>query len=159
MTSGFPRRLRALVWKEVIQIRRDSSSILIAFILPVILLFIFGYGVSLDTKDIRIGLVTEEPSAMTSSLADSFRGSRSFLVGEDRDRREYEEALVRGRVRGIIVIPADFTRNMAAGRETAIQVLVDGTDPNTAKFVQNYARGAVAAWAGMRHAEREAPPA
>lgn len=153
------RRIRALIRKETRQIVRDPSSILIAFILPMILLFLFGYGVSLDTKDVRIGLVIEDPTPLTSSLADSFRGSHYFNVREGRDRRDFTDDLIRGRIRGIIVIPAPFSDDLAAGHPSRIQVLVDGTDPNTAKFVQNYAQGAVASWGALLQADQAlAPP-
>lgn len=102
------RRFAALVRKESYQIVRDPSSILIAFVLPMILLFLFGYGVSLDTTQTRIGLVVEEEAPLTRDLAAGFQASRYFLVTVGRDRRDFEEDLVLGRVRGIIVIPAGF---------------------------------------------------
>jgi ABC-2 type transport system permease protein len=147
------RRFAALVRKESFQIARDPSSILIAFVLPIILLFLFGYGVSLDTKLTRVGLVMEETTPLTGDLAASFRASRYFSVVSGRDRRQFEEELVLSRIRGIIVIPADFTTNYMAGNRPQLQVIVDGSDPNTANFVQNYAQGAVANWQLQRQAE------
>ena len=152
------RRIRTLIRKETLQIVRDPSSIIIAFVLPLVLLFLFGYGVSLDTKDVRIGLVIESPSPLATTLADGFRGSRYFNVSEGRDRRDFTEQLVRGDIRGIIVIPATFSRDLAAGRPATLQVLVDGTDPNTAKFVQNYAQGVVAVWQAQQSADSAASP-
>ncbi|MBD9651232.1 ABC transporter permease (plasmid) [Ensifer sp. PDNC004] len=144
------RRFAALVLKESYQIVRDPSSILIAFVLPMILLFLFGYGVSLDTTQTRIGLVVEEEAPLTRDLAAGFQASRYFLVTVGRDRRDFEEDLVLGRVRGIIVIPAGFMADYAAGRHPNVQVLVDGSDPNTANFVQNYAQATVANWERQR---------
>ncbi|WP_043613374.1 ABC transporter permease [Ensifer sp. ZNC0028] len=144
------RRFAALVRKESYQIVRDPSSILIAFVLPLILLFLFGYGVSLDTTQTRIGLVVEEEAPLTRDLAAGFQASRYFLVTVGRDRRDFEEDLVLGRVRGIIVIPAGFMAHYAAGRHPNVQVLVDGSDPNTANFVQNYAQATVANWERQR---------
>lgn len=144
------RRFAALVRKESYQIVRDPSSILIAFVLPMILLFLFGYGVSLDTTQTRIGLVVEEEAPLTRDLAAGFQASRYFLVTVGRDRRDFEEDLVLGRVRGIIVIPAGFMADYAAGRHPNVQVLVDGSDPNTANFVQNYAQATVANWERQR---------
>ena len=154
------RRFAALVRKESYQIIRDPSSILIAFVLPMILLFLFGYGVSLDTTQTRVGLVIEEEAPLTRDLAAGFQASRYFKVTVGRDRREFEEDLVLGRVRGIVVIPAGFTADHAAGRHPALQVLVDGSDPNTANFVQNYVQGAVANWERQRQSETVAagPP-
>lgn len=147
------RRFAALVRKETFQIIRDPSSILIAFVLPLILLFLFGYGVSLDATRTRIGLVVEATTPTAEDLAASFRASRYFSVTDGRDRRHFEDDLVVGRIRGIIVIPATFTREHAGRDDPLIQVIVDGSDPNTANFVQNYAQGVVATWAAMRTAE------
>ncbi|MDL2409376.1 ABC transporter permease [Rhizobium calliandrae] len=147
------RRFVALVRKESFQIMRDPSSILIAFVLPIILLFLFGYGVSLDTQLTRVGLVMEETTPLTADLAASFSASRYFSVVSGRDRRQFEGDLVLSRVRGIIVIPANFTANYMAGNRPQLQVIVDGSDPNTANFVQNYAQGAVTNWQRQRQAE------
>ncbi|OBY08309.1 hypothetical protein BAE36_05765 [Rhizobium leguminosarum bv. trifolii] len=152
-SSGRLRRLSALVRKESLQAIRDPSSILIAFVLPLILLFLFGYGVSLDTTRTRIGLVTEDMTPLTQDLSASFQASRYFDVAMGRDRRLFEEDLVLGKVRGIVVIPADFPPRYPAGNRPDIQVIVDGSDPNTANFVQNYAQGAVANWERQRQAD------
>ena len=149
-SSGSVRRLAALVRKETYQIVRDPSSILIAFVLPLILLFLFGYGVSLDATRTRIGVAVESMSPLTQGLAASFQASRYFDVRLGRDRRDFEEALVVGEVRGIVVIPASFASDFTARTYPQIQVIVDGTDPNTASFVQNYVQGVVATWIRLR---------
>ena len=138
------RRLVALMRKESLQIIRDPSSILIAFVLPAVLLFLFGYGVSLDTVQTRVGLVIETQTPLTQDLAASFQASRYFDVAIARDRRAFEEDLVLGRVRGIIIVPATFTTDFAGQKNPTIQVIVDGSDTNTANFVQNYAQATVA---------------
>lgn len=147
------RRFAALVRKESYQAMRDPSTILIAFVLPLILLFLFGYGVSLDTTRTRVGLVLEETTPITTDLAASFQASRYFSVRMGRDRRELEEDLVLGRIRGILVIPENFTMDYSAGNHPKIQVIVDGSDPNTANFVQNYAQGAVSTWESQQQVE------
>lgn len=152
------RRFAALVRKESTQIVRDPSSILIAFVMPLILLFIFGYGVSLDATRTRVALVLENATPVTEDLAASFRASRYFDVVTGRDRRAFEDQLVLAHIRGIIVVPASFAGDQAGGAPAAIQVIVDGSDPNTASFVQNYAQGVVATWAALRAAEVTARP-
>jgi ABC-2 type transport system permease protein len=124
------RRFVALVRKESYQIVRDPSSILIAFVLPIILLFIFGYGVSLDAARTRVGLVVESTTPVTQSLAASFEASPYFEVINGRDRREFEQDLVVRRVHGIIVIPSTFALDYAASNAPNIQVIVDGSDTN-----------------------------
>jgi ABC-2 type transport system permease protein len=153
------RRLRALIGKEARQIVRDPSSILIAFVLPLILLFLFGYGVSLDASRTRIGLVTEASGPQANELAASFEASRYFDVQRGRDRRPFEEQLILGRIRGIVVIPASFDADQRrAGARPRVQVIVDGSEPNTASLVMGYAQGVVASWAGLRATERGPPP-
>ncbi len=149
------RRLRALLRKEFLQILRDPSSILIAFILPLILLFIFGYGVNLDSNRLRIGLVLEESTPDTTSLATAFTNSRFFTVFTARDRRFFKDELAAGRLRGIVVIPGGFSAKKAERREVPpVQVLTDGSEPNIAFFVQNYAKGVTEIW--LKHQQKDA---
>ncbi|MHB8417166.1 MAG: ABC transporter permease [Myxococcales bacterium] len=156
------RRLLALMTKEAKQIVRDPSSILIAFVMPLILLFLFGYGVSLDVTRTRLGVVLEAPSPSARSLAAAFAASPYFEVREATDRRIFEDALIRGDVRGIVVVPATFEADRQKRSGTpVIQLLVDGSDPNTAALVQGYVGGVVANWAGIRALEEgvaAAPP-
>ena len=147
------RRFMALVRKETYQIVRDPSSILIAVVLPLILLFLFGYAVSLDATRTRIGLVDEAPTPLSEQLAASFRASRYFDVQMGRDRRDFEQDLEWGKIRGIVVIPATFTTDAESHRVPKIQVIVDGSEPNTANFVQNYAQGVVATWTRLHATE------
>ncbi|MHA1525300.1 MAG: ABC transporter permease [Alphaproteobacteria bacterium] len=145
--GGRWRRFRALVVKETIQIFRDPSSVLIAFVLPLILLFLFGYGVSLDSTKINIGLVLEDTSSPARNLASGFVNSRFFSTKVVHDRRDLEEDLVKGRVRGIIVIPVGLAARPGRAQAPAqMQIITDGTQPNTASFVQNYARGIWKTW-------------
>jgi ABC-2 type transport system permease protein len=158
--SGRLRRFSALLVKEFVQIVRDPSSILIAFVLPLILLFLFGYGVSLDANAVKIGVAVETSSEPAQSLAASFRASRFFEVTAAQDRRTLEPLMVAGKIHGIVVIPAQFGENAAKDlRSARIQVLTDGSDPNTAKFVENYAQGVWSNWAVQRLPEGRAPQA
>jgi len=141
------RRLTALAKKEALQVMRDPSAILIAFVLPVVLLFLFAYAVSLDIRRLPIGVVLESDAASAQSLAAAFSATRYFEVTPARDRREVAPRVVAGRLEGYVVIPQDFEKRIAsAGRETLVQVVTDGSQPNTANFVAAYAQGVVAAW-------------
>lgn len=153
------QRFRAMLVKETLQILRDPSTFLIAFVLPLVLLFLFGYGVSLDTTQIRVGLALQDSSAPAQSLATAYERSRWFEVTGRRDVESLKPELVAGRIRGIIVIPADFGRRLAAtGDPAAIQVITDGSLPNTAGFVASYAEGVRAAWAAGMAEERGTRP-
>jgi ABC-2 type transport system permease protein len=148
------RRITALVVKESRQIVRDPSSILIAFVLPLILLFLFGYGVSLDSTRTRIGVAIEAPSPTTRGLAAAFSASPYFDARTGTDRRDFDQALLRGELGGIVVIPATFDAELRTrGRAPEVQVIVDGTEPNTAALVQGYAQGVIANWARARALE------
>lgn len=140
-------RMRALIKKEGLQIIRDPSAILIAVVLPILLLFLYGTGVSLDLDHLRIGLVLEDTSPDARSFAESFVDSRYFDVKIVRDRRELIPDLQRGKIRGFVVIPSYFSEFRHRPDCIApIQVIADGSEANTANFVQNYTREAFQNW-------------
>jgi len=159
-TSISFRRLRALCQKETRQILRDPSSNLIAFVLPVVMLFIFGYGINLDSNVVNIGLVLEDKSPEARRFADSLFGSPYFVVRTVETREEVKRELTDGRVRGFVVVPIDFSEKLKTATGTApLLVVADGSEPNTASFVQNYVSGAWNGWLQHRAAERgEKPP-
>ena len=109
------RRLRALVRKETLQVVRDPSAILIAFVLPIVLLFLFAFAVSLDVRDVKLGVVLETDGPAAQSLAGAFAGTRYFEVTPARNRQELEPAIVAGRLHGMVVIPQDFEQRLASG--------------------------------------------
>lgn len=144
---AFIRRTKSLVIKEFYQIVRDPSSILISVILPLILLFLYGFGVNLDFDHLRIGLVMEDTSPDVQSFAKSLTDSRFFEIIFARDRREFDQEIVRGGVRGFVVVPSYFTAFRNRKDNIApIQVIADGSETNTANFVQNYVLGAFQNW-------------
>ncbi len=143
-----PRRLKALVVKESLQISRDPSSILIAFILPLVLLFIFGYGISLDSDRLPVGLVQQSNSAEAHDLAASLRGSTYMEVTTAKDIRELKPLLTGGILRGIVVIPSDFQQKLLHpdDRTEAVQIITDGSEPQLATFVETYVNGSFRIW-------------
>lgn len=154
------RRLAALCRKETLQILRDPSSNIIAFVLPVVMLFIFGYGINLDSAGLRVGLVLEDTGPDARLLAESLYGSPYFRVTAAGTRAEASDALTRGRVRGLLIIPQDFSEKLKHQALPApVMVITDGTEPNTANFVENYLRSAIEGWRRQKAAERaQAPP-
>jgi len=151
MTPVSWRRLLALCRKESYQIVRDPSSVLIAFILPVVLLFIFGFGVSLDSSRMRIGLVVEDGSADAQQFAEALYDSPFIAAVRGHSRVQMIESLRNGGVRGVIVLPPDFARRLQAGADPApLVLLTDGTEPNTASFVASFAQGAWQIWLDQR---------
>jgi ABC-2 type transport system permease protein len=145
--GGPLRRVRALIIKEFYQIVRDPSSILICLVLPLIFLFIYGYGVSLDIDHLKIGIVLEDNSPEALGFVKSFTDSSYFDVSISRDRKQMERDIVTGKIRGFIVIPSYFSafrhrRDVIA----PIQVIADGSETNTANFVQNYVQSTWNNW-------------
>lgn len=130
-------RVLALARKEGYQIFRDPSSLLIAFVLPVILLFLFGWGISLDLGLIPIGVVVESPSAETARMVAALKGSNYFAVREARHRRELEDLLVGGRIKGLVVISQKAAADLQGGL-APVQVLVAGSEANTAELIAGY---------------------
>ena len=147
---------RAMLLKESLQILRDPSTFLIAFVLPLIMLFLFGYAVSLDPARTRIGLARlQDSGAPALSLGSAFERSRWFDVTGRRDVETLKRDLTAGRIRGFVVIPQDFSRRFATpGEVAAIQIVADGSLPNTASFIGAYAEGVRATWAAGESAER-----
>lgn len=141
-----PRRLLALMVKEMLQIRRDPSSLYIAFALPLVLLLLIGFGVSLDAKDIRLAVVMEQATSRAQSLVAAFRASPFFVVDELRQRQDAEAGMVAGRYRGAVLLANDFDARVGRGDDASIQVLLDGTDANTARLTKGYVEGVWAKW-------------
>jgi ABC-2 type transport system permease protein len=150
------RRFVAMLSKESLQILRDPASLLIAFALPPFLLFLFGYAVNLDTARTRIGLAMLDNSDAALSLESAYRSSRWFDVQTSNSVAPLKTDLVAGRVRGIVVIPQDFGR-LTASDAASIEVITDGSLPNTASFVAAYAEGVRQTWAAGQVAEKGRP--
>ncbi|MBP6951231.1 MAG: ABC transporter permease [Alphaproteobacteria bacterium] len=140
------QRFLAYLQKEGKQILRDPSTILIAFVLPLIMIFIFGYGVSLDADKVPLGILLEDISPTARSLENAFFGTHYFNVTTSYNRLALEDALTGGHLRGIVTIPQNFSQNLLRGTVVPLQVLLDGSEPNTARFVLNYAQGVVNNW-------------
>ncbi len=143
-------RLEGLVRKEFLQILRDPSSIAIAFLLPVVLLLIFGYGVSLDAKHVPVALVVDQPSADTASFTGAFYHSRYFAPLPLPDMARATEALMQGRVQAIVRLRANFARRLRGPRGAPIQLIVNGVDANSARLIQGYVEGVWIGWLGRR---------
>jgi ABC-2 type transport system permease protein len=141
------QQLAAIMIKEGKQVTRDPSSWIIAVVLPLTFLFLFGFGISLDTTVVKIAMVREDGGRDARALADALTSSRWFLVVPATDRRSGERLLQDQNVKAVVIIPAEFGRRMYAQNTTAqVQVLVDGAEPNTANYVHGYL-GAV--WSGF----------
>jgi len=145
-------RIRALVGKETRQVVRDPSSIAIGVVLPLLLIVLFGYGLSLDVKNVPIAIVIEYPGPEAMELAAGFQLSPYFHPTMIRSMPPAQELLLEHRVDGIVRIPADFSRRVAAG-DPGVQLIVHGGDANRARIIEGYVQGAVGAWSARLAAQ------
>jgi len=142
------RRTRAICLKELRHIVRDTRSLVAALALPLMFLTLFGYALSLDVDHIPVMVRDSDGSAASRDLVQQFSGSRYFdVIGVATSDSEMERAIDRGRALMAIVIPRDYSRRLASGRETDVQILVDGSDSNTAGIALGYANTVVANYA------------
>jgi ABC-2 type transport system permease protein len=141
------RRIKALVVKEFLQIKKDPSSLLISGFLPILLLFLYGYGISFDLKHIKIGVVLEDSSPLATSFVDCLKFSNYFDPLISRNKEVIQHELAKGAVKGFVVIPSYFSTFFYDQHRTApLQVVTDGSEPNTAILLQNYIKGAFLIW-------------
>ena len=147
MSALNARRLWALCRKESFQIVRDPSSILVAFVLPVILLFVMGYAINLDADHIRIGLLVEDSGPAAVRLEQTLRASQFFEVHSGPTREILAARLAHGEIRAMVIVRDDFTAKLKQGQGgAAIQLVTDGAEPNTASFIGAYLLGAFDTW-------------
>ena len=140
------RRTRAIARKEFLHILRDPRSLASALGQPLIMLIIFGWALSLDLDHIPTYLYDLDQSPQSRDLMRDFRGSRYFDIKDEvHSYRPIEQGIDAGRCLLGIVIPNDFSKNLALGKEAHVQVLLDGSDSNTAAIAMGYAQGVIAA--------------
>jgi ABC-2 type transport system permease protein len=142
------RRTLAMARKELLHIVRDPRSLIAAFTQPLLMLLIFGYALSLDVDRIPTIVYDLDKSPVSDSLIKSFRGSRYFdVVEEAKGYDSIDRAIDTRRALLAVVVPTDYSRNLLEGREAQVQLLLDGSDSNTASIAQGYAEGLIQAFA------------
>ncbi len=149
------RRLVALCRKESFQIVRDPSSIVIAFLLPIALLMIFGYGVNLDANRVRIGVLVEDSGIEATRFAQSLAASPYLAVRSGTSRSQLDHWLDTGEIRAMAIVQSDFSARLDRPGDIApVEVVTDGAEPNTASFVAAYLTGAWRNWLAQRAQDR-----
>ncbi len=143
--------------KEFTQVVRDPSTLLIVLVLPLLLLFLFGYAVSLDASRTRVAVVLEDNSQAALSLAMAYQNSPYFDVAMARAVEPVRGMMIDGEARAILVIPQGFGQKLKKGQTPPIQIITDGSQPNTANFVAAYSEGVLNNWSAAR--QLEAAPA
>jgi len=139
-------RLRGMIRKESLQIVRDPSSIGIAFIMPLVLLLLFGYGVSLDARHIPLAMVVEQSDANSASLVSAFRRSDYFNPHAFDSIQAAQQAFGRREVFGIVWLRNDFSNRLLSQGDAPIGVIVNGVDANQARITGGYIQGVWQTW-------------
>jgi ABC-2 type transport system permease protein len=148
-------RLLAVARKEVIQIRRDPRSLGMAFVIPMVLLFLFGYALTLDVDNLKTIVYDQDRTAASRDFLARFEESGYFtVVATARNYGDLEWALDSGKAQVALVIPRNFARDMDLGRQVPVQALLDGSDSNTATIALAYLTGIVSRYSNQIVAER-----
>jgi ABC-2 type transport system permease protein len=132
-------RIKAITRKEFIQIWRDPMSLAMAFLLPLILLFIYGFAVTFDVDRITTVVYDMDKSSISRELVDEFAQSGYFTIVSFLNRYEdIDPYLDSNKAKVAIIIPHDFSKRVRTGRDTAIEIILDGANSNTANIAQGY---------------------
>ncbi len=132
-------RLMPIIRKEFIHIRRDPRSLLILLLMPLMMMFIFGYAINMDLKHIRIGICDLSRTPASRDVIENIKASPYFnIVSWYEDPRQTEALFKQRQVRAVVIIPSDFERRLVRSTSAPIAVITDGTDANSATLVQNY---------------------
>ncbi len=138
--------LLALIKKEIKQILRDPSSIVIAFILPIISITIYMYGINLDSVKITLGIKNDENSPEVATLVKSF-GHSKYINSINYDNMEdIKTAILSSKIKGAVIIPNDFSTKLSRKQKADLLVITDGSEVNTANYVQSYANMIANQW-------------
>ncbi len=152
--------LLALIKKEIKQILRDPSSIIIAFVLPLISILIYMYGINLDSVRVTMGIKNDDPTPEVATLVKSFGHSKYVNSIYYDNVKDIETAIARSKIKGAVIIPNDFSTKLARGQNADLLVITDGSEVNTANYVQSYALAIANNWlATSKYANSSKQPA
>jgi ABC-2 type transport system permease protein len=142
------RRTRAVARKEFLHILRDPRSLIMALALPLLMILLFGYALTLDVDRIPTVVYDSDRSPESRELISRLQGSRYFQIVEIADGYEgIERSINRDRCILAVVIPNDYSSDLLAGREASVQLILDGSDSNTASIASNYAKALLESYA------------
>lgn len=133
-------RLRAVARKEILHILRDPRSLIMALALPVVMMGLFGWALTLDVDRIPLVVLDQGKGPAARDLISRFSGSRFFeLIGRVESYRDLELEIDRGSAIAALILPPDFDRSLARGETSSVQFILDGSDSNTASIALGYA--------------------
>lgn len=134
-------RIIAIMQKELLHIIRDPRSLVIAFLLPIMMVLLYGYAITFDIKEIRLGILDEDRTPASRELIQKLTRSNYFkITAELASRQEIEPGLLRRHFIAALVIPLDYAKKLQITPQTQVQLIVDGANSNTATVAINYAK-------------------
>jgi len=152
------KRLRAVIYKEFLQISRDTLVLVMAFAVPVLMLVLFGYAVTLDINNLPLGVYDQDNSQESRGLIESLTSSGYFSVESHADSYQGLLNLIeKGKIKIALVIPYDFSRKIKSGEKVEIQTILDGSDANTATIGAGYLTGALQLYS-LKFTQKEIHP-
>jgi ABC-2 type transport system permease protein len=154
-TALFLMRMRGILRKEVLQILRDPSSIALAIVMPIVLLFIFGYGVTLDAEHVPIAIISDDNGQLASDLIERFSLSPHFSTSHLKSMTEATELLNDREIDGIVRLQDNFTSRLQKEQQAPVQLILNGIDANRARLIQGYVRNIVGKWSVIRKSRGE----
>jgi ABC-2 type transport system permease protein len=131
------KRIFSQCLKELAQFRRDRLTLALAFALPVMSLFIFGFAIRLEAKDIPLAIQDFDQSVLSRSYQDRLYATHQFQWVPISEQDSPQRVLDQGLAKAVVIVPPDFSRRITAGKTADVQVLVDGTDANNARVIKN----------------------
>ncbi len=150
------KRIQSQCVKELVQFSRDRLTLALAFILPTVTLLIFGFAIRLEAKDIPIFVQDFDRSVLSQEYRDRLFATNQFVPVPWSGNPE--AALDDSKIRAIVVIPPDFSRQIQAGKPVEVQVVVDGTDANNARVIRNSIKATTQSFMQAEQLVPENPP-
>jgi len=145
------RRVWAVMEKEILYLLRDPRSLGVTLLLPVVLLILFGYAINFDVKNIRLAVYDPDRTPTSRDLVRALTNTHYFrLVRMLESTREADEVLAAGRAQAVLIIPARFSADLAAGRPTDVQTIINGADSLTANVALGYLEAMIQEWSRRR---------
>lgn len=135
-----------LIKKEFIQITRDSSSIIIAFVLPIVILFLYRYAVNLDSVKITLGIRNEDINPKISTLISAFDKNKYIKVYHFDSLDLMYREIRNSRLKGALIFPNNFVKNLSANKDASVFIITDGSEANLANYIQNYTLSVIQNW-------------
>ena len=149
------RRVKAVAKKEIIQVWRDPRSLMVVLLMPLMQMALLGYGVNLDIKHVTICVFDREGSQQSEALLKAFQASPYFdIVEAERDYNGVKRAIDGGRCKMAVVVPPDFSQDLASTNSASVQAILDATDDNTANIALGYAQSVVGSFSGTVQVQR-----